>query len=355
MVTCFVVLLGVAALALQAVSFVKLAAQNRELQDFSLPSSTIHRRTSIPPIQVTYPRLVWLMSFPNSGTSYTMRLVKRTSYTTAATNYYRESLSSEIRPVYSDSPEGPFWLDPDESKYRRRPTRYLLTKTHCGSRCSECAPDKYMNDANNFPTLCAGVKKLQKMEDGTETSVTISYNTSKVHKAIHLIRDPFANIVSRFHHTKKRMNRNNDTKELEMFPDNKEGFRRFCLIANEKWKNEVNNTWFSDEISMLLHIPCRDDFLRYAVWHNLAFMATDEDLHLPTLVVHYEDYAERFNETVTELLAFLDLEKAAEPYPFHNGRAYDDYFTKEERKTVKEAMKVIATKQTWQSIKHYFN
>lgn len=58
--------------------------------------------------------IVWLMSFPNSGTSYTTKLIRHVSLTSTASNYGNENigLSGDSLPVYADQPTGPYWVDP---------------------------------------------------------------------------------------------------------------------------------------------------------------------------------------------------------------------------------------------------
>jgi hypothetical protein len=57
---------------------------------------------------------------------------------------------------------------------------------------------------------------------------------------------------------------------------------------------------------------------------------------------------------LSELLTFLELEHAGEPYRFRKGHNYDEYFTKDERNAVKKALKASSIPQTWQNIQHYF-
>ena len=302
------------------------------------------------------PIIAWLMSFPNSGTSYTMRLIARTSQTLVATNYQKTESSGErqLRPVYSGHSEGPFWPDPHQSPYNRPPD-YVLTKTHCGSRCNDCSPHHYLKSARSFLEMCASGSKLEVTPDGKQQTVEVKYDTNKVDKAIHLIRNPFDNVISRFHLERHRLMKANDTEKLEGFSSSREGFRSFCRYMDGKWKDEVEGWWLTEEISMMRSIPCRDDFFRYIVWHNLAFTATDDKLNISTYILHYEDYSpERFNETVTGLLDFLHLQQENEPYPFREGHTYLSYFTQEEREAVKQAMKIIATQKTWHNIQHYF-
>jgi hypothetical protein len=79
--------------------------------------------------------IVWLMSFPNSGTSYTMNNVRRTSNMTTATNYANEAMQTAGRlvPVQHNLPDGPFLLLP-----QMQIPKYSLTKTHCTADCDAC-------------------------------------------------------------------------------------------------------------------------------------------------------------------------------------------------------------------------
>ena len=88
------------------------------------------------------PDIAWLMSFPNSGRSYTMRLVQAVSNTTAATNYAEEcKQDSESRvATLFDSPSGPYLRQQVLDGGMPLPKRYILTKTHCGGRCVHCIP-----------------------------------------------------------------------------------------------------------------------------------------------------------------------------------------------------------------------
>jgi hypothetical protein len=299
------------------------------------------------------PRIVWLMSFPNSGTSYTMRLVKESSQTLVATNYQKtvSDESHQLIPVYSDYSSGPFWQDPSQ-KYVH-PSNYVLTKTHCGTRCNDCRPSSYLYDSLSFTRQCLSAVKSEVTSNGDEQTVKATYDSKLVHKAIHLIRDPYDNIVSRFHLERRRMERANDTEAVARYPDSREGFRRFCQDQDDKYLSEVKSSWLAQNEGMR-HVLCRDDLYRYVQWHNLAFSTTEDVLKLPTYILHYEDFSGSFNETVSKLLDFLDLKQTGKPYPFRKGHTYDGYFTQDERNAVKKALQASSNPQTWQNIQHYF-
>ena len=74
--------------------------------------------------------VAWLMSFPNSGTSYTIHLIRETSNTTTATNY---ALEGDIKdeasvPAIQGSEDGPY-LELIKTIQTTIPEKFILTKT----------------------------------------------------------------------------------------------------------------------------------------------------------------------------------------------------------------------------------
>ena len=156
------------------------------------------------------PKVAWLMSFPNSGTSYTLRLAQWASNVTAATNYGDEcDLDPNGRnvPLYDGMSNGPALKYP--YKYSL-PTRYALTKTHCGGRCTHCAPDKYVETQQTFHEQCLQGNRMEPLKEDrnpspqnirnkgkSERVMEIRYPEELVARAVHVIRDPFNNVVAR--------------------------------------------------------------------------------------------------------------------------------------------------------------
>ena len=119
-------------------------------------------------------------------------------------------------------------------------------------------------------------------------------------------------------------------------------------------EEEASHTLDVSILNILHGIPCHADFFRFIQWHNLAFVTT-ESLHIPTYVLHYELYDTRFNETVVELMNFLELPITHKvDLEFIKGKEYATYFTKEELETVKIAMEELSLSITWDNVKHYF-
>jgi hypothetical protein len=301
-------------------------------------------------------QIAWLMSFPNSGTSYTSRLVRDMTQTFTASNYADETpegLLGERIPVYTNDTYGPFWTIPVDNKhYYQYPKQYVLTKTHCGLRCSICSPVQSVETTYSFRRRCLETKWIEiDSQSGHAKDVFSKYPITHVEKAVHIVRNPFDNVVSRFHleqthpnHTAKDYSRDRD------------GFLQYCLsIAYKYEQQEVKYMHFRENkvLQDLWLVPCHADFMRYIEWHNLAFITTN-DLKLPTYVLHYDWYSTQYERVTKELLQFLQLTPTAVPPPFVPGKVYDHYYTTQEKLIVKRAFEFMASSETWQHIQQYF-
>jgi hypothetical protein len=297
-----------------------------------------------------FPKIAWLMSFPNSGTSYTIALVRHLTMTSSATNYGHElNDGRESVPIYADQANGPFWFEAaNQSDTYTRPTSYVMTKTHCGLRCEKCPPQSYVETTFSFRRNCLSGGRV----NSNGTKELVSYPPDRVAKAIHLVRDPFDNVVSRFHLEQRKMVAEQDP---DAYPSTREGFLAFCQTMNDAHQAEEDRAPFIHQsiLAILEDVPCRADFIRFTEWHNLAF-ATTFDMGLETYVLHYDWYASRFNDTIVKLLDFLELEARAEPEPFLPDRVYKDYFTNEQRDRVKLALTTIASTESWKHLEQYF-
>jgi Sulfotransferase domain len=217
-------------------------------------------------------------------------------------------------------------------------------------RCTLCPPEKYGESSYSFRRRCLTTKRIEVQNDGSTKRNFSEYKPDRLAKAIHLIRDPFDNIVSRYH-----LERQFPGRTAKNFDKSREGFRAYC--ASVENLHDLSEKKFSfldaDILQLMSAVPCHEDFLRYVEWHNLAFM-TAADLELETYVMHYEWFTTRYNATTMELLDFLELQQRAEPTPFLPGRSYN-YYTIDERAAVKDAFELMASPQTWSHLAHYFD
>lgn len=297
------------------------------------------------------PKLAWLMSFPNSGTSYTSKLIRTITNASTATNYGASTRDAYgcSRPIASNlNTTGPFWQSNTYDHLGGSGDgEYLLTKTHCGGYCNGCGPSLYFETAQSFAEACSTGKMSARCRFDNEAKsdkdekrfVVVQYDGSAlVERAVHLLRNPFDN-VSRFHLKAKELDsrRNNksngDSKDLMHFDYTKEGFREWCNHIDASFVEEESTlTAFIKRKVLLKKIPCHADFIRYLLWHHYA-ERTQANLMLPTLILHYEDYFSNFNETVAELMTFLNIERMKnEPELFESGKTYRDYFTRTEKR-----------------------
>ena len=221
-----------------------------------------------------------------------MKLVETATGKSLATNYRQEVLQlkpeDDLERVYEQY--GPYYLTKDGQEI----DKLLMTKTHCGIYGIESHPNGIWKQFELFLETCAS--------DGGPVSPLYD-PADKVKKAVHLVRDPFDNIVSRMHHE-----RNVGRGEEEGNSD-EERFRSRCSQQNKIPNNVATLELFlsDEEIKIIEQVPCRTDFLKYILWHNRAFEVVEKDLAgIPMKLIHYESYDTNFDETVSDLLSFLD-------------------------------------------------
>ena len=295
------------------------------------------------------PDLAWLMSFPNSGTSFTLRVVRRASKRTTGTNYGREKMySGSSVPYHPSVKNGPFV----HVLHFEVPEKFILTKTHCGGFCSTCAPDSYLLSEDEFKEWCLSGKSLSENEEFKE----ISYDIKMVKKVLYLIRNPFDNIVSRFHliHNEQvRLGKEGDEnakKWLEKHPRDIKGFHEWC---SESEKFDVEELTYFPEAASFPSVICRSEFIKYIQWHNHASKIVKSH-KIPLLTIHYEDYDSKYDESIDSILNFLELEKIGNLKDFKLSD-YSEYYTEEQKKQSIELMKKMASDKTLKNIKRYFN
>eukprot|EP00956_Cyclotella_meneghiniana_P036125 scaffold121865_cov72-Cyclotella_meneghiniana.AAC.1 len=332
-------------------------------------------------------------SFPNSGTSFTSLLIRHASNATTASNYGMEcnpGQDGKSVPVHDWSSKGPYWLHPPPSKdntghYGTRGKRKqiistsgtetgksgsfntpptgasVLTKTHCGSRCTFCPPEKYLETWQTFLVNCLSgsrsvpitnkdstdTKSLKNTNTGYQKEYT-TYHPSLVEKAVHLIRNPFDNLVSRFHHEQKEHKKRHDTKWTGRYSNDAHGFRKWCADEDRLFRSkEQKINWEligykQREIQMHFEgVSCHAEFFRYVQWHNLALESVQQ-LEIPVIYVHYEDYTTNLQKETDRMLHFLNMTRVGTLPIFDSNKDYSDYFSLEERAAASELMRVVA-------------
>jgi hypothetical protein len=338
------------------------------------------RKFILQPLNEFTPEVCWLMSFPNSGTSFTMTMVARASNKSFASNYADEVTANDqpdSLSIYPRRPEGPYWAGlsgkiasprPRKCIYPERgriaisvfdlrvfalpllvPEKYVLTKTHCGSRCVQCGPVDYVETPTIFLRKCAsGHARIGPHRH----RVDVEYPPSRVHRAIHLIRNPLHNIIARFHLDHRHRARSNKTEWLATHPNNAEGLQAWCRDLDTDYRKQ-DETFFGKET--VPTVICHGEFFKYTQWHNLVHEGLNLINHtVPVLLVYYEDYSLKFNETVKIILDFMDLEHVGILRDFQARSDYKSYFTDKQQVEIGNLIQDVASEKTWMQVKHYF-
>jgi hypothetical protein len=302
------------------------------------------------------PGICWLMSFPNSGTSFTMTMVARASNKSFATNYADEVTAADqpdSLSIYPRRPEGPYWagLSGKIAYPRPLPENLVLTKTHCGSRCLQCGPDDYVETPSTFLNKCAsGHGRVGPRRQ----RVDVEYPPSRVHRAIHLIRNPLHNIIARFHldHRHRARSNKKSTEWLETHPNNAQGLQAWCRDLDHDYRKQDESFFGKKTVPTA---TCHGEFFKYTQWHNLVHEGLDLINHtVPVLPVYYEDYTLKFNETVSTILEFMDLEHVGTLKEFQARSDYTSYFTDKQKVEIGDLIQDVASEKTWMQLKHYF-
>jgi hypothetical protein len=307
------------------------------------------------------PKLAMLLSFPNSGTSYTLKLVKTaTGYFTG--NTYIKELYEKRDLIFPESGKGPFWQDEtkDVRQTMRRPPEYVLVKSHCAGYCSTCSPIDTMTSEREFSNGCT---KTFDVHDEVAR-----FDVEKISKIVHMVRNPMDNVVARYHldmHMRAKYDK------VSEYDDNtSEGFIKSCAtFVDAWWKNDENR---EEAISLLpqpaqdaltlwhdAHVPCFSDFYRYVEWHNHAFELRNQ-LKVPQMVLHYESWGTDWESSKWRLLTFLEYDKIVkdpilETIPFvSSGKSYAHFYTDKQREALLKGFKLLASRETWEVIQDYF-
>jgi hypothetical protein len=314
------------------------------------------------------PAIVWLMSYPNSGTSYTMTMVERASNRSTATNYGVEVTSKEPGissiPVNEDHPEGPYWegLSGKLGTPRELPDNYVLTKTHCSGRCVHCGPDEYVVDTQEFLEGCTRTSARTAEHRGFQVRrVQAKHEPDRVARMVHLIRNPFANVVARFHLERRHLVRA-DPDKAEALSNDAAGFAKWCQTLDEEHAVAEPNFFTAEQLAIYRQAPCRGEFYKYTQWHNRVNDITplvgpgskSGSGSPPVLIIHYEDYASNLQETADQLLKFLELPLVAPIRPFRELPDYSDHFSRADIKAVKALVRNVASEHTYKLVERYF-
>jgi hypothetical protein len=285
------------------------------------------------------------MSFPDSGSEIILGMVSDASNTRTATNYIQVQNESTIS-VYAKE-KGPFWM----SSAKPFPTQTILTQTFCGGYCHTCKPLQSLETPHSFMMHCATTEVTN--STGPSIIRRETYNYNLVDRAVHLIRNPFDIIVSRYFTDRDDMITKNATLKSLYTPDIA-GFKAFCSdITKDRDENRDSHV-DPEALRIIKDIPCHFDLFRIIQWHNAAIITTKTFLYLPAHVLYFEEFSKE--NTLTSLLKFLDLPKlrSSNAPKLDGSRSHNYYFTQDQIERMSNAAMVLASPQSWALLERYF-
>jgi len=188
----------------------------------------------------------------------------------------------------------------------------------------------------------------------------VTYHPSLVEKAVHLIRNPFDNLVSRFHHEQKEHKKRGEAEWTKRYSNDARGFRKWCADEDTLFRTkELSINWKvlgynPKEMNMHFEgVACHAEFFRYVQWHNLAIESVQR-LDIPVIYVHYEDYTSNLKASADRMLKFLNLKRVGKLPDFDSNKDYSEYFTLEERAAASELMRVLASEDARGLMERYW-
>jgi len=284
-------------------------------------------------------------------------MTREASNCTTATNY---ALEGEIKdepsvPVVAgpEGNQGP-WLELIPDRHTSIPRDFILTKTHCKGFCSGryCGPEKTIHTVRSFMVGCLSGTRAVRNKRGGLDKISVTYSPDLVKKAIHIFRHPLDNVVARFNLEYNVQSAKGDGKYTALFPKNATGFRRWCAL-DDRNQGLLKSRFIDEPLRRKLSgVPCFNEFYRYAQWHNLAF-SMSRDMNLPTMILHYHEYSDNFEQTRDSVLNFLGLPRVGDGVEFHSGKVYRSYFSTKQKAAIRALLEELASTETWEQLKDY--
>mmetsp|Transcript_38227 Transcript_38227/g.46638 ORF Transcript_38227/g.46638 Transcript_38227/m.46638 type:complete len:411 (-) Transcript_38227:102-1334(-) len=315
------------------------------------------------------PRIAQLIGFPLSGQDFLQRAIHDMTKTSTAINYgeavmltsgmiISDAISSV--PLYQNNPHGPFAFSnvhpfPDHG--------HVLTRTYCSGHCSNCWPQDYIiQSVRLFQYECNVGKRLETNGKVVDTY----YDSERIFRYIHLIRDPLSQVFARFDHEYTRWSHLNRHDMIKAYPHSKDGFHKWCSDFDDNIHDgrrfEIERYYYmkDKEFEKLARkVPCHSNFFRLVQWHNYAFQMTHDEHTLhgkPNKVIYFEDLVNRPKRVLNEVLDYLKLEEKSHQFARSNELTNAvNFYEPKHIVALKKYLKQLATKKTWSHLEHYFD
>jgi hypothetical protein len=295
----------------------------------------------------SWPKLAWLLSFPFSGTDFTIRSVEKLSRVTTATNYAADTGDNyHVYPNVAYTTAGPF-----RRSDRPFPENYILVKTQC-EVCTYCDP-RHKITYSEFIEGCSRTR--------SSYNVLGHYDPALIHKIIHIVRNPFDNIVFTFRNRYKKAKQNLDNDFQNTYQYAPEGFKNWCRHLDSRF-NTINPAFTGELAAAAQNIPCYGILFQYVQWHNHAHRVCAQ-MDVPSIVIRYEDYQAQLTNTMNTIFDFVqhphpnNVEEILLQDEFLADSILEpatNYYTQEEKLAAGIFVQKLATPDAYKTLQVYF-
>jgi len=295
-------------------------------------------------------KAAWFMSFPESGAPYFLHLMHMSSGLSTATNFGHLLMRSDGSLYLHENQDSVEIYENGPALYTDwlpHPKEYIATRTHGTGYCLFCHPKEYF-----YTDFFWGSAKGTKILNGKRA--VLQYNAAQVDRMIHIVRDPFDNVVARFYSWVSLM-RISQPNTVQNYPLDANGFKSWCQ-AQDKGYEKVEMAWLPQRVrDIAKDVPCRQEFIKYARWHNNAFLL-NRNKNIDTIIVKYEEYVDDMEKTVTRVNAHLNLPliRTDMQMRIDNGiHNFKGFYSDAEVKATTRFLRNLVFPSMWYHMQHY--
>jgi hypothetical protein len=298
----------------------------------------------------TAPKVVWFMSYPESGTTYVLHLIHLVSGLSTATNYGTVMMDDNGKIYKPTSDSIPVYIDRVGPHYNSavlpKPETYVLTRTHSYGTCFDCAPWKYLGPTSKLRHLKINTYASRLVGGIPKTN---KYKMDDVEKMLVLYRDPMDLAMARFNHRLNKWKLIGDVQNVARYPNTAAGYKRYCRDQNDSEWHEQEKNWYEhggfwEEAK---NVPCRSEFVRIFEFYNMVERV--RTFHgLATMRVKLNDFAVNLPQVSGDVVNFLSQPYLGPPAENKLGTGegqFSSFYTDAERTAIAKLAKKMFTNE----------
>lgn len=300
------------------------------------------------------PKIAWIMSYPESGVTYLLKLVHDISGRATATNYgtHKMDANGKISKVLDNST--PVFTDGSPSPHYNiglpAPDSYALTRTHSYGSCFDCPPWKYLGATANLRHMKINTYGSRVKNGVTQT---FKYGIASVEKLVVLYRDPLDHIVARFYQKHDSETISGNSQFGEAFPLTPEGFHDWCAFQdspNHPYHIKENN-WYEvgGYLAATEGVPCRAEFVKLFHFYDYV-RKVGVKYNLGMFEIGLQEVAADMEGAMGSLLDFVEYPIVNSPPQNLLGEGkglFHNHYTEEQKAAVAKLGKQLSSPRVW--------